>query len=217
MNDCEDIFDFYNVDSALYTNLNSPSYCEGVIESYNKSIPTFLIPESSICTYWAIEKNGIKIVENDLDIAPLEFHERTSGFNYTTILRVKNDYKLDFDSLQTVDSTWIELDDFEFAAMLMDCFDFVKNEAGRTSVFLNEAKVLKTDFDNLRGTEFTNKRTKERFTYEVMTAGIELSEVDLENGIVYLEFHFENYRNPNNVCLLRYTGYTVPIKVKKAP
>ncbi|UKN02720.1 hypothetical protein K6119_04225 [Paracrocinitomix mangrovi] len=217
LNDCEEIFDLYNVDSALYANLYSPSYCEGVIESYNKSIPTYLIPESNICTYWALEKNGIKIVENDLDIAPLEFHEQTTGFNFTTKLRVKNDLNLDFDSLCKIDTSWIELEDYEFAKLLIECFDFTKNDSGKTIMYLNKDKVTKSSFKTMNGTEFTIKRTKERFQYVDLIAGIELTEVDLQNGIIYLEFHFENYTNPNNVCLLRYTGYSVPIRVEYAP
>lgn len=217
MNDCEEIFDLYNVDSTLYSKLYSPSYCDGVIESYNKSIPTYLIPESSICAYWAIEKNGIKIIENDLDIAPMEFHEQTAGFNFTTKLRVKNDLNLDFDSLLTIDTSWIELEDYKFAMLLIECFDFTRNDSGKTIMYLKEGKVTKTSFKTLIGTEFTNKRSKEQFQYEELIEGIEISEVDLQSGMVYLEFHFENYSNPNNVCLLRYTGYTVPIKVKNAP
>lgn len=217
LNDCEEIFDLYKVDSNEYSVLYSPSYCEGVIESYNKPIPTYLMPESNICAYWALEKNGIRIIENDLDIAFTELHKKTAGFNFATKLRVKNDLKLDVDSLLTVDTSWIELKDDEFGMLLIESFDFIKNDSGKNVMYLNELNFSTTTLKTLNGTEFTNKRSNVRFQYEELIAGIELSEADLQRGIVYLEFHFDNYTNPNNVCLRRYTGYTVPIKVKNIP
>ncbi len=217
LNDCEEIFDLYHVDSNEYSVLYSPSYCEGVIESYNKSIPTYLMPESNICAYWALEKNGIRVIEGDLDIAFTELHEKTAGFNFATKLRVENDLKLDVDSLLTVDTSWIELKDYEFGKLLIEGFDFIKNDAGKTVMYLNEPNISTTSLKTLKGTEFTNKRSNVGFQYEELIAGIELSEADLQSGIVYLEFHFDHYTNPNNVCLQRYTGYTVPIKVKNTP
>lgn len=217
LNDCDEIFDLYHVDSNQYSVLYSPSYCEGVIESYNKPIPTYLMPESNICAYWALEKNGIRVIENDLDLAFKELDEKTAGFNFATKLRVKNDLNLDVDSLLTADTSWIELQDYEFGMILLEGFDFIKNDSGKTVMYLNELNISTTSLKTLKGTEFTNKRSNVRFQYEELIAGIELSEADLQSGIVYLEFHFDNYTNPNNVCLRRYTGYTVPIKVKNTP
>ena len=175
------------------------------------------MPESNICAYWALEKNGIRIIDNDLDLAVTELHEKTAGFNFATKLRVKNDLKLDVDSLLTVDTSWIELKDDEFGMILLEGFDFIKNDSGKTLMYLNELNISTTSLKTLNGTEFTNKRSNVRFQYEELIAGIELSEADLQRGIVYLEFHFDHYTNPNNVCLRRYTGYTVPIKVKNIP
>ncbi len=177
----------------------------------------YLIPESSICSYWALEKSGIKIIENDLDIAPVSSHEWTAGFNLTTELRVKNDLNLDFDSLRIIDSSWVELKDHEFTVSLKECFDFFKNDSNQVVMYLDKSKVRKTPFQTLIGTEFINKRSEVIIKYEELINGIKLSKDELESGVVYLEFYFENYKNPNNICLLRYTKYIFPITVKNAP
>ena len=210
--DCHEILESFDSTYNLLSFPVTDEFCEGIVDSYNKSQQSYFMPESDICKYWALEKNGIRIVENDLDLATPEAIEYTRGFNLCTELRTERELNVNFDSIRVVDSSWTELNEIEFAVHFTNCFEYLKNDSGQIMLAINELKSEETIFQNLEGITFTNKLTETQYSYEQMLSGMIVDECELRQKCVYLELNLENYSNPNNICLLKYGKYLIPLR-----